>query len=60
MAENAAGPDLLGKGGYGCVFKPALPNINYTGHIRNYPNNVTKLFFDNENLEKARLNQPLW
>ena len=39
---------ILGEGGYGLVFSPALPN-----NTTNYPGDVTKLFFKKDNLKKA-------
>lgn len=46
-AATAIEPDyrVLGAGGFGAVFSPALPNENGTGTLREYPGNVTKLFF---------------
>ena len=39
---------ILGEGGFGLVFSPALPN-----NTTNYPGDVTKLFFHKDNLKKA-------
>jgi hypothetical protein len=44
--------NILGSGSFGMAFKPALPNIE-DDHIVNYPNNVTKIFFNKTNLNKV-------
>ncbi len=47
----------VAKGSYGCVIKPALPNrANNSESWTQYPNNVTKLFFNKNNLKKAYTN----
>jgi serine/threonine protein kinase len=40
---------FLGKGSYGCAVKPALPNMNPKGDWVQYPDNITKIFFDKNN-----------
>lgn len=42
----------LGAGGFGVVFKPALPNTNEAGVLHEYPDNVTKVFIESENRDK--------
>lgn len=34
----------LGKGSFGCVVQPALPNVNESGQWTQYPQNVSKIF----------------
>lgn len=46
----------VGIGSYGVVIKPALPNINEHGALINYPSNVTKLFYNKDNKNKAFAN----
>ena len=43
-ASAAAASAVVGKGAYGLVLKPALPNF-YNDAWHEYPDNVTKLFF---------------
>lgn len=48
--------DFVAAGSYGCVVKPALPNVNLMGNDpswKYYDKNVTKLYIDEDNLEKA-------
>lgn len=49
----------LGSGGYGVVIKPALPNTNESGVLREYPDNVTKLFIERRNRDKILTLAPL-
>ncbi len=42
-----------GKGTYGIVIAPGLPNKNNDGTTRNFPNNVTKIFTNANELHKA-------
>lgn len=44
--------NLLGSGGYGAVFSPAFGN-NVDGKYTEFPNQVTKVFFEKSNMEKA-------
>lgn len=57
MAAAAAGtPEptkVLGKGGFGVVFTPAMNNINATGTRKSFPGHVTKVFFKEEAYKKA-------
>lgn len=50
-------PDNLSyvaKGSYGCVIKPGLPNRPNNSNVwQQYPNSVTKLFFDKNDMIKA-------
>lgn len=47
----------VAKGSYGCVVKPALPNrANNSESWIQYPNHVTKLFFDKNDMKKASKN----
>ena len=47
----------VAKGSYGCVIKPALPNrANNSESWTQYPNSVTKLFFDKDDMKKAYTN----
>lgn len=43
---------LLGTGGYGIAFKPALPNT-IEGTLTNFPENITKVFYDFSNMNQA-------
>ncbi len=44
----------IAKGSFGCVFKPALPNISANGQQwESYPNNVVKFFRKRTNLNRA-------
>lgn len=43
--------EAVGEGGFGAVFKPALPN-RVNGVMRNFPGNVTKAFYRKENYDK--------
>ena len=47
---------VLGKGTYGVVFEPALPNVNADGNPLQFPGYVTKAFFDKKEYEKALTN----
>lgn len=47
--------EVLGKGGFGCVVKPALPNRK-NGAWRTYPNNVSKVYFESNNATKGLQN----
>jgi serine/threonine protein kinase len=42
---------VVGKGGYGAVFKPALPN-RVNGELKSFPDNVTKAFYSKSNYRK--------
>jgi len=42
----------IGAGGFGTVLRPALPNINNTGALQEFPKNVTKIFYKKEDLDK--------
>lgn len=64
MAEPAPQPPVqnakpippltfLGKGSYGCAIKPALPNMNNSGQWVQYPDNITKVFFDEKQGKNA-------
>jgi len=44
---------LLGKGSYGCVVKPAFSNVDDFGRPVHFPNNVTKIYSDEEEASKA-------
>lgn len=44
LPSAAAPVEIIGAGGFGAVFRPALPN-NEGGVEKTYPGNVTKLFF---------------
>ena len=44
--------NILGSGGFGQVIAPALPNIK-NGLISEYPDNVTKLFYDEDDKQSA-------
>lgn len=44
---------VLGRGSYGCVVDPALPNLAANGSWTSYPGNVTKLFKDKKNYDSA-------
>lgn len=59
-AGSAATPPykLLGKGTYGLVFEPALPNVNAAGNPVEFPGYVTKAFFEEEEYKKALTNAP--
>ena len=46
----------IGRGSYGIVIKPALPNINDHGAEIHHPNNVTKLFYSEVKKDKALAN----
>lgn len=47
----------VAKGSYGCVIKPALPNrADNSDSWTQYPKNVTKLFFDKNDMKKASKN----
>lgn len=51
--------EFLGKGSYGCVVKPALPNrIDHAW--KTYPQNVSKLFLDQEDAENAIEKASTW
>lgn len=41
------------KGSYGCVVRPALPNKNERGIWREYPHNITKIYTNSTNVDKA-------
>ena len=41
------------KGSYGCVMRPALPNRDNAGNWHEYPGNITKLYTDALNADKA-------
>ena len=51
----AAGPptEVLGKGGFGLVFTPAMNNINASGTRKSFPGYVTKVFFKESSYRKA-------
>ena len=49
---------LLGKGTYGVVFEPALPNVNAAGNPVEFPGYVTKAFFEKKEYNKALTNAP--
>ena len=49
---------VLGKGGYGCVVQPALPN-RINGKWINYDNNVSKLYFRKNNAVKGLKNSKM-
>jgi hypothetical protein len=44
---------FLGRGSYGCAIKPALPNLNNSGNWVQYPDNITKIFFDEKQGKNA-------
>ena len=44
--------NILGSGGFGQVIAPALPNMK-NGVIAEYPDNVTKLFYDEDDKQSA-------
>lgn len=44
--------EFVAKGAYGCIIKPALPNIR-NNEWQLYPKNVTKLFFEKDDMKKA-------
>jgi len=39
----------IGKGSYGCVVRPALPNVNNSGKRIEYPENISKVFLNSVN-----------
>ena len=39
----------IGKGSYGCVVRPALPNVNNSGERIEYPENISKVFLNRVN-----------
>lgn len=43
---------ILGKGSFGAVFSPALPNL-VNGHLTEFPDNVTKVFYEKESYNDA-------
>jgi serine/threonine protein kinase len=48
--------DFVAAGSYGCVVKPALPNVNVEGNDpswKYYDGNVTKLYTNKDHLKKA-------
>jgi len=61
-ASAAAAPaapvvrEKLGSGAYGCVFRPPLSNINDFGRVKNFPGQVTKLFVEKDEADKALRN----
>ena len=48
---------VLGKGSYGCVFEPALSNKNNTNTVREFPGEVTKVFYQKSAYNKAIRNK---
>jgi hypothetical protein len=52
----AEAPAVLGRGSYGCVVKPAFSNVDETGRIQHFPNNVTKIYSDRDEAGKAEHN----
>ena len=48
---------VLGKGSYGCVFEPALSNKNNTNTVREFPGEVTKVFYQKSAYNKAMRNR---
>ena len=52
-AVNNSAARLLGKGSYGCVVKPAFPNVDDFGRTVHFPNNVTKIYSDMDEAKKA-------
>ncbi len=54
MAAAAQPPtEILGMGGFGVVFTPAMNNINASGTRKSFPGHVTKLFFKEASYKKA-------
>lgn len=53
IAPSIQNRTVLGRGSYGCVVDPALPNLAADGSWTSYPGNVTKLFKDKRNYESA-------
>ena len=51
--QNSPPIKVLGKGSYGCVIEPAMPNKNMDGTERQFPGEVTKLFYDSNSYQKA-------
>jgi serine/threonine protein kinase len=51
-STSATGYEILGAGGFGAVFSPALPNT-VDGVSTNYPGNVTKMFYGEEERNAA-------
>jgi hypothetical protein len=45
--------EILGMGGFGVVFSPAMNNINASGTRKSFPGHVTKLFFKEGSYKKA-------
>ena len=45
--------NVVGKGTYGFILKPALSNRRPNGTIEEYPNNVTKAYFNKNSLNGA-------
>jgi serine/threonine protein kinase len=54
--ENVPERKVLGEGAFGIVVGPALPNRNASGKNIHYPRNVTKMFRNKVNYNKAMTN----
>lgn len=48
--KQAGAYEVAGRGSFGIVIAPAIPNKNNNGTIHYYPNNVTKIFHSKSNL----------
>ena len=57
--EMAAPFEVMGQGSYGCVVKPALTNV-VDGSPKNYPGNVSKIFYDEEAAKEALVKANFW
>lgn len=50
---NTRDPRYVAHGSYGCVVNPAYPNINDTGKIVEFPNQISKIFKSKRNYDKS-------
>jgi serine/threonine protein kinase len=51
--NNMKNTKPVGKGTYGLILQPALPNLKANGTTENFPDMVTKLYFRNNSLKEA-------
>jgi serine/threonine protein kinase len=55
-SAHSSPSSVLGKGGYGCVLKPAFSDDTNTGNVITFPNHVSKIFFKQNAKNKAIAN----